>query len=150
MRRVSNEFRFKAGRLALNLPATVRHRASQPNDVLEPPGAPARWLRDAGLVENLLNLSNAECHEITKLREAIWVIFDDYLAGRPLSPAAVGALNKAALHRLAIPQLDAGTSTVRMTADDPFRTALAMVARDAIDLIGGPLKERVKTCARDD
>jgi predicted RNA-binding Zn ribbon-like protein len=150
MTRVPNEFRFESGRLALDLPATVRRRASDYEDTLKASGASARWLRDAGLVKNALDLSESERREIIELREAIWIIFDALLMDRPLSSAAVDIVNQAASHQLAIPQLDASSTTVRVIADDPFRTALAVIARDAIDLIGSPLRERIKACAQED
>src|SRR3954468_19359212 len=69
----SLEFRFNAGRLCLDLPATVRRRASVPHDVLAAPGGAARWLEEAGLVDRPLRLSPARAAELLRLREAIWV-----------------------------------------------------------------------------
>jgi predicted RNA-binding Zn ribbon-like protein len=144
----ASEFRFNAGRLALDLPATIRRRASEPEDVLAPSGAPARWLREAGLARELLELTSAQIAELVNLREAIWEVTDATSAGRDLPADAVETLNRTAVHALAVPQLDARYAVVTLIADDPFQTALAMVARDAIDLIGSPLRTHIKACGQ--
>src|SRR3546814_2890930 len=51
---------------------------------------------------------------------------------------------------LAVPKLDAKSVTVKLFADDPFQTALATIARDAIDLLGSPLRTRIKACEQPD
>jgi len=147
---IADEFRFNSGRLALDLPATVRRRASELEDVLAPVGAPSRWLRDAGLIPELPNLSPGQEKELVKLREAIWAVADAASDERPLPAAAVAKLNQAAAHPLAVPKLDARSGTVKLIADDPFLTALATIARDSIDLIGSPLRTHIKACGQPD
>jgi predicted RNA-binding Zn ribbon-like protein len=147
---IANQFRFNSGRLALDLPATVRRRASEPEDVLALPGAPARWLQEAGLIRGHLELSPDQTAELVKLREAIWAVSNAACAGRALPADAVETLNRAAAHALAVPQLDPRSATVNLIADDPFQTALATVARDAIDLVGGPLRTQIKACGQPD
>lgn len=145
-----SEFRFNAGRLALDLPATVRRRSSEPNDVLAKPGAPARWLRDAGLIHDLPSLLPAQKSDLLLLREAIWATAEAAAASCDLPEEAVAILNGMAAHPLAVPRLDPRSGEVGLIADDPFETALATIARDAIDLIGGPLRTRIKACEQPD
>lgn len=145
-----DEFRYNSGRLALDLPATLRRRASEPQDVLAPPGAPARWLRDAGLSSELLELSAEQTSDLENLREAIWAVAKAAGDERSLPMHAVATLNEMAALPLAVPKLDATSGTVSLFADDPFQTALATVARDAIDLLGSPLRTRIKTCEQPD
>ncbi|MCH4540406.1 CGNR zinc finger domain-containing protein [Ochrobactrum sp. A-1] len=145
-----DEFRFNSGRIALDLPATVRRRASEPQDVLASSGAPARWLRDAGLSHELLALSPEQTSDLEKLREAIWAVADAAAAERDLPADAVATLNEMAALPLAVPKLDAKSVTVKLFADDPFQTALATIARDAIDLLGSPLRTRIKACEQPD
>lgn len=144
------EFRFNAGCLALDLPATIRRRASEPEDVLAEPEAPARWLRDAGLTESPLKLSEKEQRMLMALREAIWALADAAQRHQSLPSAEVDVINQAASHHLAMPVLDAATSSVRFIADDPFRTALALIARDAINLLSTTARRKIKACAQDD
>ncbi len=146
----TNEFRFNSGRLALDLPATVRRRASEPEDVLAPAGASARWLQAAGLLHELLSLTSDQAAELEKLREAIWATANAANAGHNLPEEAVATLNLMATHSLAVQQLNAKSAMVNLFADDPFRTALATIARDAIDLIGSPLRTRIKACEQPD
>jgi predicted RNA-binding Zn ribbon-like protein len=144
------EFRFNSGRLSLDLPATVRRRASVPNDVLAPPGAPARWLRDAALVADLPDLSLAQETALRRLRETIWSLADAVTRGARLPTEAVEHLNAVAAFPPPLPQLDAATATIHRIATDPFQAALATIAQDAIDLLGGPLRTRIKACAQPD
>lgn len=144
------EFRFNAGCLALDLPATIRRRASEPDDVLAAPGASARWLRDAGLSVSLLSLSETEQQALMALREAIWAASHAARRGLTLPGPEVDIINQAAAHHLAIPALDAATSSARFIADNPFRTALATIARDAITLLSTPSRLQIKACAQED
>ncbi len=144
------EFRFNSGRLCLDLSATIRRRASEPQDILGTPGAVARWLRNAGLVQAPWDLSSSRESALLNLREVIWRLADAAVAGRPPPLDAVADLNEAASHPLAVPQLDAQSGGILFIADDPFRTALATIARDAIELLGGPLKAKIKACAQPD
>lgn len=148
--KIPQEFRFNSGRLSLDLPATVRRRASIPNDVLAPPGAPARWLRDAGLVTDPIALTPAQETALKQLRETIWTLTDAVTQGAPLPAEAVAHLNAVAAFPLPVPQLDGATLTIGRIAPDPVQAALATIAQDAIDLLGGPLRTRVKACAQPD
>jgi len=145
-----SEFRFTAGRLSLDLAATLRRRPSERIDVLAPEGASARWLRDVGLVSELLTLSPRQEAEMTALREAIWIVADTAVHEDSLPRDAVTLLNTSACYPLAVPQLDAITGSIRFIADNPFRTALSSIARDAIELIGGPQRRQIKTCEQPD
>ncbi|WP_041797508.1 CGNR zinc finger domain-containing protein [Pararhodospirillum photometricum] len=144
------EFRFNAGRLALDLPATVRRRASTPMDVLASPGAPARWLREAGLVAELLPLSEAQETALRRLRETIWTLADAVIRDAALPSEAVDHLNAVAARPVPIPQLEAASLTLCWRAADPVEAALATIARDALDLLGGPLRPRIKACGQPD
>jgi predicted RNA-binding Zn ribbon-like protein len=146
----ANQFRFNSGRISLDLPATVRRRASDPEDVLSPVGATAEWLQGAGLTDRIFGLSDAQVREVTALREAIWRSAAAASKGQPLPRSSVRILNATASRPIAVPQLDTATEAVKFVADDPFENALAMLARDAIDLLGGPLKSRIKACAQPD
>jgi len=144
------EFRFNSGRLALDLPATVRRRASEPDDVLASPGAPARWLRDAALLTHLPDLSVAQETALLELRETIWSLADALIRGARLPTEAVDRLNAVAAGPAPIPQLDAASLTVYRNVDDPVQAALTIIAQDAVDLLGGPLRSRIKACSQPD
>src|SRR3546814_17706345 len=126
-----DEFRFNSGRIALDLPATVRRRASEPQDVLAPSGAPARWLRDAGLSHELLALSPEQTSAREKLREAIWAAADEADAERDLPAGVVATQNDKAAILLSVATLDATVVTVKLFADVP-----SLIAHRKIPKVG--------------
>jgi predicted RNA-binding Zn ribbon-like protein len=140
----TEEFRFSSGRLCLDLPATIRKRLSRPFDVLSSPGATARWLQKSRLVDCLLQLTEAQLNRVDALRWAISESADAASRGVTLPRAAVDTLNAAAALPLAVPRLNARTGGSKFVAEDPFESALATIARDAIDLVAGPAKSRIR------
>jgi predicted RNA-binding Zn ribbon-like protein len=144
------EFRFSSGRLSLDLPATIRKRLSKPFDALSPPGATARWLQESRLVDGPMQLTEAQLNRVDALRQAIWELAGATSCGATLPRAAADILNAAAALPLAVPRLNARTGGSEFVAQDPFESALATIARDAIDLVTGPSKSRIKSCAQND
>jgi predicted RNA-binding Zn ribbon-like protein len=147
---IDSHFHFSVGRLSLDLVATVRHHASMPRDMLEPAGAASRWLEAACLTDMCLLLSATEEKELITLREAIRATVKAACAHAILPDAAVALLNHTAAEGLPIPYLDINTGRVIVSAPNPFKSALSMIARDAIDLVAGPALDQVKACAQDD
>jgi predicted RNA-binding Zn ribbon-like protein len=82
------------------------------------------------------------------VRAAITRIAFGLAAGEAPRPAGIEALNAAAARPPLVPALlpDGGTTVVAPTAAG----ALATLARDAVDLFGGPLARRIRVCAADD
>lgn len=148
-RSVESEFRFNSGRLSLDLAATVRRRVSVPKDVLATPGAIGRWFKASGLFSDSPRLSSNDEGKLLELREAIWDLVSGSIEG-VFKDAPVSIVNVAARYPLGTPQLDAESGTVAVVSDDPVATALSMIARDAIELVSGPLRLRVKTCDQPD
>jgi hypothetical protein len=52
-----SRFRFDAGSLALNFVATVRHRGSEPKDLLSKPAALSQWFELSGITGAPVSLS---------------------------------------------------------------------------------------------
>lgn len=149
-RKSSSEFRFNSGRLCLDLAATVRRRGSTPKDVLEPSGAAERWLMAARLFDIVPTVSSMQRDTLLVLREAIWAASDAAMRCELLPPEATQVINSAARAPLAVPQLDPDTYSVSVATLMPVETALAVIARDAIDLIGGLLRLQIKACGQAD
>ncbi|WP_162068076.1 CGNR zinc finger domain-containing protein [Burkholderia sp. THE68] len=147
--RLESEFRFNSGRLSLDLAATIRRRASAPKDVLSGVGACGRWLKAAGLFAQAPALSPQNERDLYALREAVWGAVSGSMHNA-LSDDAVSIVNRAAKFPLATPQLNARDGSVSVVSEDPFATALSLIARDAIDLVSGPLRHRVKACDQPD
>jgi predicted RNA-binding Zn ribbon-like protein len=144
------EFRFTSGRLSLDLPATIRKRSSTPLDILAPAGAAARWFQESGLVDSLLRLTDAQLNRVCVLRQAICELADAASREDSLSRLAADTVNAAAALPLAVPWLNARTGASEFVAEDAFDSALATIARDAIDLVAGPSRSRIRACAQAD
>lgn len=55
-------------------------------------------------------------------------------------------VDAAAAHPVPVPRLDP-TARLARRADDPVRATLALVARDALDLVTSPAAARIRDCA---
>jgi predicted RNA-binding Zn ribbon-like protein len=142
-------FRFSRGRLCLDFVATVGERWRRSFERLPSPEDLGRWLVAAALLETAPVIRRDDLAKARKLPEAI------YRLARPggrhtLDVRDVPTVNRwAALPPLA-PRLGSAGRSVSWDAEPPARAAPATIARDAIDLISGPLVDRVRECARPD
>ncbi len=142
-------FHFLAGRPCLDLAATVGERWRRSFERLREPDDLSRWLVESGLLETAPAVEPAQLEQARALRDAI------YRAARPAGPATppaadVEQINVVAARPPLAPRLDAGGRRVAWGSDQPVDAALATVARDAIDLLAGPLAGRVRECAAPD
>jgi predicted RNA-binding Zn ribbon-like protein len=83
-----------------------------------------------------------------ELRAALWNLAQDRVAGRPLDRAAIENVNAAAARPPVVPRLDPAGALNHEPAS--ALQALSSLARDAIDLLSGPLGDRIRTCAAPD
>jgi predicted RNA-binding Zn ribbon-like protein len=127
------------GDLAIDLANTLR-TGRGPGDRLADRDGLARWLRGTGGPEEVAS------PELLALRGHVRALLAAAVEARPLPPAAVRAVNRAAAAAPAVVQLEAGELVVRANAspDDAF---LAEVAAAAIALVAGPGRERLRRCA---
>jgi predicted RNA-binding Zn ribbon-like protein len=141
------EFPFRSGRLCLDFVATLGSRGQLDLERLKSPGDLDRWLALAGLGPGD-HASGEDLAAATALREAIHALV--LLDPADRVPAAAGLVNEAAGAPPLAPRL---TGTGRTSAWAPGGTvpqALSNVARDAIELLSGPLIARVRPCAGPD
>lgn len=136
-------FRQGAGRLCLDFVHTLRDRGTgSPVEDLPDGAALGAWVRQFGPVAPapgssvpVVILAGAQ-----RLREAIHA-----LAMRADDPGR-DTVNDAAARSVPVPFLDAG-GALRWQAADPVTATLALVARDALDLVTSPAAARVRACA---
>jgi predicted RNA-binding Zn ribbon-like protein len=147
---VPPELRFDAGRLCLDLVATAH-----PDERLGSPDRLRAWLAGAGLVPEgaaLPSCAPAWLPAFRELRGRVGQLVRGELAGQPV-PAALERVN--ALARAAPPApcaVRAGDgSLVRSLQAEPGCAALlAVVARDAVDLLTDPAaRGALRQCAGD-
>lgn len=137
-------FRFRGGRLPLDLPATLTGRVSgNHRDALAAPGDLDRWLVAAGLTDGLAGASAEDLSAARALRETLYALALARTEDRPLPDTPREALNAFAAQPAAAPWLDAsGAPHLKGRARDLLTT----VAREAIDLLGGPDGARIRQC----
>jgi predicted RNA-binding Zn ribbon-like protein len=150
------DFRFDLGRLSLNLVATVGARCSdQPIERLPTPRHLSQWLRESGGIKSedeLPRIDEASLADCIELREVLYRIVHDIMHGHEPAAADISFLNATARGaHPPIPQL------VRIRADKKWRALIAepitlpqifgIIARDAIDLLGGPERQLMRECA---
>lgn len=141
-----SDFRRGLGSAALDLVATVADRSGARLEKLEQPADLDAWLVGGGLIDS----SQATASDLTDardLREAIWRLVDRSLDGREPRAADRQTLNDWAIRSPALPQLNADWSMGSQTSLG-IPGALSAVARDAVELLGGPHRDRIRHCGR--
>jgi predicted RNA-binding Zn ribbon-like protein len=139
-------FHWKSGRLCLDFVATVGERWRRSFERLLGPEDLARWLIESGMLQEPPPVSESQLESGRSLREAI-----NRLA-RPGVGPDVGdrlELNRWAAQPPLAPQLTEQGELV-WVSDRPLEAALATIARDAVDLVTGPLAGRIRACAAPD
>lgn len=142
-------FLFGAGRPCLDFTRTVRERRGAVTEGLALPADLARWAEEAGLPVRLRaeRLNSADVETARRLREAVYSVVRARASGGTPNAADVQLLNTHAAHAPPAPRLLPGGDGVEWAASDTLQSALALIARDAIDLAASPAIARVRECA---
>ncbi|MEV6114522.1 ABATE domain-containing protein [Streptomyces sp. NPDC052109] len=141
-------FRQGAGRPCLDFVRTLRHRGTA-DAVEELPDeeALAAWVRQCGPCPARTRDATAGLMRTAQeLREAIHRLISAARAGRAPDAETRTQVNEAAAHAVPVPALTT-SGHLSWHAEDPVRATLALVARDALDLVTGPDLGRVRDCA---
>jgi len=139
-----SRFRFDAGSLSLNFAATVRHRGSEPRDLLSTPDALERWFHLAGLA--VPDVASKDHDEAVLIREAIHDAVRSAILDAKPKKTDIRRINEAAAFPPAVPQLHAAADRIQWETKHPVKAALAVIARDAVTLMGGADRDRLKMC----
>ena len=139
-------FHWMSGRLCLDLVATVGERWRRSFERLRTTEDLARWLTATGVLTAQPAVTVAQLAAARELREAI-----NRLArpGAATRPGDRDLINRWARLPAPSPQLTADGELAWETGA-PVEAVLAGVARDAVDLLSGPLADRIRECAADD
>lgn len=137
--------------LALDLVNTEVVSQGQPLDLLTTTDDLTAWLRIEAERLGARPRPSADLLErLRALRADLKALFDAVLEGKRLPRAAVDRVNEASGLAPTFPvlELDDGAAHGReaVAGADPGATALAVVARSAIAILGGPERERVRRC----
>ncbi|WP_166462901.1 CGNR zinc finger domain-containing protein [Amycolatopsis acidicola] len=139
-------FPFRSGRLCLDFVATVAKRGMGDRELLTGPAALRTWLHVAELPAARGSVTEADLRRVRELREAIHTLTRRHVDGLTPDPAAIEIINAAALSAAPPALLGSDAHTLLPPADAPLEGILAMLARDTIDLFGGPLQHRIRAC----
>jgi predicted RNA-binding Zn ribbon-like protein len=139
-------FHWKSGRLCLDFVATVGERWHRSFERLLAPDDLARWMVESGLLASPPTVSNRQLAAGRALREAINRLARPGIEPEPADP---GEVNRWAARAPLAPQLTAGSKLV-WVADRPVEAIFATIARDAVDLLSGPLAARIRECGAPD
>lgn len=142
-------FRFRAGRWCLDLCSTALWRHVEPVELLRQPADLGRWLLEAQLIDEPVEVNEAELESTRSLREAVYRLFVAHLAGDPLPAPDVATINEMAARPSRFPQLTA-IGQAYLLDPRPVSGALAAVAAECIELLTGPLSDRLRECAASD
>ena len=139
-------FRFLGGRPCLDLTATAGEpgrRAEQ----LRTPRDLASWLVKAGLADQPPATSRRDLAHARTLRDAVYQTIRRRMAGQPPGPGHLAIINDWAGRSVPPRWLEADNGQLRARNDATTAAALvAGLARDAVDLLGGPLAHRIREC----
>jgi predicted RNA-binding Zn ribbon-like protein len=140
------EFHWKSGRLSLDFVATVGERWRRSFERLLAPEDLARWIAQAGMLDVPPRVSSRQLAAGRALREAINRVARP---GAQPQPGDLEELNRWAARAPLAPQLTAGGDLMWVAAR-PVEAMFATIARDAVDLLSGPLAGRTRECAAPD
>lgn len=139
------EHTFPCGRIALDYVGTLQARRNlAPTERLGSPASLDAWFREAGITDIDSKSDTSDLENALALREAAYSLFAARLSGAEYDPDALALVNHAAEAPPAISQL---TASDRHVTASPLQ-AMSTIARDAIDILGGPDASLLKECGR--
>ncbi|WP_458685872.1 CGNR zinc finger domain-containing protein [Nocardia tengchongensis] len=142
---VRRVFRMDNEVLAFRFTATVSDRAgAAPRERLTDPARLKMWLHATGL--DATDVSSTDLKDAIELREAIYRIGAAIAAGKGPDSKDVRILNTAAAAGQAKVALEDGLAGWHLTEKTPVGDALGVLATDAIHVLGGPDRGRIKNC----
>ncbi|QSQ10727.1 CGNR zinc finger domain-containing protein [Myxococcus landrumensis] len=145
---IRDGFKFRSGRLSLDLASTLSGRRTEaPKEQLRTPADLGRWLVLARVAAQVQEPSEEELGQARELREAIYRLAMSRARGESFSARDRAILNRWAAEAPPAPQL--GPRGL-LWAGAGVRGQFVVLARDAAELLGGPLAENIRHCAQED
>ncbi|MEV5707513.1 ABATE domain-containing protein [Actinoallomurus sp. NPDC052274] len=140
-------FTFLGNRPSLDLTATVlfRHH-TDPTELLVHAGEVGEWARQAGLVDQPMEVDELGLTRTRALREAIYRMAHAVMRRESFAPADVDLVNTAAM----TPPLNVSLIGSRLRRSGGVTQLHSTLARDALELFGGDSADRVRECSGSD
>lgn len=133
---------FLCGNPALDFAGTLRARRSVGFEMFVSPDRLDAWYRESGIVDAVAPAGEADVERAKAVREAVYALVTARLGGDAYGDEALAVVNDAARTPPAAPRLTAAGRWTEATQ----REALAGVARQAVELLGGPDVPLLKEC----
>jgi predicted RNA-binding Zn ribbon-like protein len=144
-------FRWRGGHPVLDFTATVGERWRRGIERLRRPEDLARWMREAGLVDGDLSVTQEQLEAARELREALYGVATAVRTGTRPRRKDLQLVNRWATEPLPSRTLSVGSQGVGVRRGrDSVDDWLAWLAREGVELLGGPSARRVKECAGDE
>lgn len=141
-------FTYDAGRVSLDLLATLSNRQAER---LPDARALEAWLLASGLVDSRCGADAEDLERARALRGAVFGVVDAELRGQRPRLAQLEEINAAAAVAAPISRLALGADGLHRERVAPsVAEVLGLIARDAIDLLGGVQRELLRECAAPD
>ena len=140
-----SDFRLGLGHVTLDFLATLGGRAGSKIERLAAPADLSRWITEAGIAA-APRPSREVLDDARELREAIRRVLECAREGGRPTASDLRLVNKWARSPVAAPQIGRDFTCVSV-GPDPVTGALAHIARESVDLVTGPDRARVRTCA---
>ena len=143
-----DEHRFDAGRVSLDLLATLGNRCEER---LPGPEALRAWLSAAGLPVEPGGIDASGLDRARALRSALFRIVDGELHGVRAGAGDVEMINAAAAVPAPVPRLSLDGAGLRCEWGAwTLAEVLGHIARDAVDVLTGPQRALLRECAAED
>ncbi|MFT0846127.1 ABATE domain-containing protein [Actinomycetaceae bacterium L2_0104] len=143
-------FRLDNERLAFRFTATLSDRYGTPVERLPTAERLDAWLRANGLQMSGTGATEQDHQVALSLREAIHRAGTAVAQGTAIAVDDLAIVNAAAREHVAFPELVPAGLRWIPSDGETVRSALGLVARDAIVVLGGEDRPRVKTCQNPD
>jgi predicted RNA-binding Zn ribbon-like protein len=143
-------FWFDAGAVCMDFAHTGGEGQYAVFETLHEPADLAGWLAEPPLAATMtVPMTVRDLTAAKTLRQAIWDAAHARAARRALPADAVATINRAAAAAPLVPELAGGGTTVGWVPPVRATQALSTLAREMIELLSGPLAERIRECAGD-
>ena len=143
-------FWFDAGAVCLDFAHTGGEGQYAVFETLHEPADLGEWLAQPPLAAVMtVPVTARDLAAAKALRQAIWDAAHARAARRPLPAEAVATINRAAAAAPLVPELAADGTTAGWAPPVRATQALSTLAREMIELLSGPLAERIRECASD-
>jgi predicted RNA-binding Zn ribbon-like protein len=145
------EFKFLSGRPSVDIVGTLKYRGGREVERLRAPEDLARWFVAAGLVDRHVAATARDLGAARQLREALHRILRAHVEARVAEAADLRLVNRWAGRAApaTLLALDGAGRLVAVAGEQSAATLLGAVARDCVDLMGGPFRDRIHECDAD-